>query len=134
MSLLAETSALLHDRDSADVLYRLLVPWADLNAADWPEGIRGSVSRYLGLVATTTERWSAAEQHFEAALAMNARMGARPWLAHTQRDYAGMLLARARPLDRERARDLLDRAHATYEALGMETHAANATAPAHART
>ena len=43
MSLLAETSALLGDTDSAAVLYGLLRPWAALNAADQPEGIRGSV-------------------------------------------------------------------------------------------
>jgi hypothetical protein len=65
--------------------------------------------------------------HFEEAVAMNARMGARPWLAHTQHDYARMLLARARTHDRESARDLLKQALVTYrELLGMETHAAGA--------
>ena len=54
MSLLAETSALLRDTDSAAILYELLVPWAAFNAADWPEGIRGSLARYLGMLATTT--------------------------------------------------------------------------------
>jgi tetratricopeptide (TPR) repeat protein len=133
MSLLAETSALLHDRDSAPVLYRLLEPWANLNAADWPEGIRGSVARYLAILAATTERWDAAELHFEQALATNASMGARPWLAHTQRDYAGMLLARARLEDREQARVLLDDALATYRELGMGTHTASACASTHTR-
>jgi tetratricopeptide (TPR) repeat protein len=47
--------------------------------------------------------------------------GARPWLAHTQDDYARMLLARAGPGDRERAQELLDAALATYRELGMET-------------
>jgi len=51
--------------------------------------------------------------HFEDALEMNARMGARPWLAHTQRDYARMLLARDGSGDRERAYALLDHALAT---------------------
>jgi hypothetical protein len=51
---------------------------------------------------------------------MNTRMGARPWLAHTQDDYARMLLARAGPGDRERAQELLDAALATYRELGME--------------
>jgi hypothetical protein len=46
-------------------------------------------------------------------------MGARPWVAHTQEDYARMLLDRARPGDRERARDLLEAAVATYQELGM---------------
>src|SRR5206468_4109310 len=94
MSLLAETCALLGDAGAAPVLYELLDPWAAFNAADHPEGIRGSVSRYLGLLATTLERWSDAERHFEEALTMNERIGARPWLAYTQEDYARMLLAR----------------------------------------
>ena len=126
MSLLAETAALLSDTDSAAVLYRLLVPWAAFNAADWPEAIRGSASRYLGILAATTRRWDEAGMHFEDAVAMNARMGARPWLAHTQHDYARMLLARARTRDREYARDLLNQALVTYRELGMETHAAGA--------
>ena len=100
MSLLAETCALLTDSDSAAVLYGLLVPWSAFNAADHPEGIRGSVSRYLGMLAATLERWDDAAGHFEDALAMNERMGARPWLAHTQHDYARMLLVRDGPGDR----------------------------------
>jgi len=133
MSLLAETSALLRDSDSAAVLYRLLIPWAALSAADWPEGIRGSVSRYLGILATTTERCEDAELHFDAALAMNARTGALPWLAQTQEDYARMLVARGRPDDRERARELLDAALATYREVGMEPYAARASAATSAR-
>jgi DNA-binding SARP family transcriptional activator len=130
ISLLAETCAVLSDAESAALLYGLLRPYAALNAADEPEGFRGSVSRYLGILATTTKRWDEAEQHFEHALAMNARMGARPWLAHTQHDYARMLLARARGRDRERARDLLHQAHVTYREVGMENHAASTSAPA----
>jgi tetratricopeptide (TPR) repeat protein len=128
MSLLAETSALLGDTDSAPVLYGLLVPWMALSAADLAEGIRGSVSRYLGLLATTTNRWEEAKLHFEDALAMNARIGARPWLAHTQHDYAQMLLARDGTDDRERAQELLEAALATYRELGMESCAAKAEA------
>ena len=130
MSLLAETSALLRDTDSAAILYELLVPWAALNAADWPEGIRGSLARYLGMLATTTTRWDQAQLHFEDALAMNTRMGARPWLAHTQHDYAHMLLTRARTRDRAQACDLLTQARITYRELGIETHATTASAPA----
>lgn len=128
MSLLAETSALLADRDSAPVLYRLLLPWATFNVADTPEWMRGSVSRYLGLLAATLERWGDAARHFEDALAANERMGARPWLAHTQHDYARMLHARDGRGDRERAQELLDRALGTYRELGMDTYAAAAAA------
>jgi hypothetical protein len=50
---------------------------------------------------------------------MNERMGARPWLGHTQRDYGRMLLERAEPSDRDRATDLLESATAIYGELGM---------------
>jgi DNA-binding SARP family transcriptional activator/tetratricopeptide (TPR) repeat protein len=130
MSLLAETSAILGDRGSAGALYGLLAPWATFSAADLAEGFRGSISRYLGLLAATLGRHAEAAAHYEDALAMNEAMGARPWLAHTQRDFAQTLVARDEPGDRERAQELLDAALATYRELGMESYAAKASAPA----
>jgi hypothetical protein len=53
-------------------------------------------------------------------------MGALPWLAHTQHDYARMLLVRARTRDREHARELLNQTLVTYRELGMKSHAAGA--------
>ena len=126
MSLLAETSGLLGHTDSAASLYRLLLPWAALNVVNQAEGIRGSLARYLGLLATTTGRTEEATLHFEDALAMNAQMGARPWLAHTQNDYARMLLARNGPGDRGRAKELVDAALATYRDLNMNPYVASA--------
>jgi DNA-binding SARP family transcriptional activator len=119
MSFLAETSALLGDSRSGYVLYRMLLPWAALTVVDMPEGIRGSVSRYLGLLAATGSRWDEAKRHFEDALAANERMGLRPWLALTQADYARMLTARAAPGDRQQADELLAAALATSRELGM---------------
>jgi DNA-binding SARP family transcriptional activator len=117
-SLLAEACALLGDAESAAVLYRLLTPWAGFNVAEVAEGFRGSVARYLGLLAATMGRWEEAEQHFQRAVEMNARMGARPWLAHTQHDYARMLLVRD---ESPRAHGLIAEALATYRELGMES-------------
>jgi DNA-binding SARP family transcriptional activator len=119
MSLLAEAAAFLGDSDAAGVLYELLLPYATFNAADWPEGIRGSISRYLGLLATTTKRWQDAELHFEAGLAMNAEWGFRPWLAYTQYDYARMLQERGEPGDSERAGELLAASKALSQEVGM---------------
>jgi hypothetical protein len=130
MSLLAETSALLGDSTSGAVLYRLLVPWAAFSAADHPEGFRGSMARYLALLATLTQRWAQAEVHYQEALAANAGMGARPWLAHTEHDYARMLNARNARGDRQRAETLLDAARTTYRELGINSHAASAVATA----
>jgi DNA-binding CsgD family transcriptional regulator len=60
----------------------------------------GSADRYLGLLSAAMGLWSEAQQHFEQALAMNDRIGARVPLAHTQHDYAAMLLARGEAGDR----------------------------------
>ena len=57
MSLLAESAALLGDTSSAPLLYRLLLPYGEFNVENTADAIRGSVSRYLGLLATTLERW-----------------------------------------------------------------------------
>jgi DNA-binding SARP family transcriptional activator len=126
--LLAEVCAQLGDRRRAAALHELLLPYADCNLLNWVEVCAGSVSRYLGLLATAMSRWPEAERHFEAAIEMDTRTGARPWLAHTQADYASMLLARAQPGDREQARDLIANARATFDQLGMNTHAARTTA------
>jgi len=134
MSLLAETAAFVDDTDSAAVLYGLLVPWEAFNAVDLSEGFRGAVSRYLGILAATMGRCDDAQRHFEDALAMNERMGARPWLAYTQNDYARMLIARNRPGDHESAHELLHMALTTYRALGMDPHAASASQLVHRET
>ena len=68
-------------RGRRGALYDRLAPWAALNVSDVGEGLRGSVERYLGLLAATGRRWPEADAHFVAAAAMNDRMGARPWLA-----------------------------------------------------
>ena len=70
----------------------------------------GAASRYLGMLAATMARWDDAEQHFQEALAMNTRTGARPWLAHTQHDYATMLMARGEPEDQTQTMTLLEAA------------------------
>jgi DNA-binding SARP family transcriptional activator len=126
MSLLAETAALLGHRESSTVLYRLLLPWAKLNVVDVGEGFRGSAARYLGMLAAAVESWDDAEPHFEHALALNASMEARPWLAHTASDYARMLRARNTRGDGARADELLETALRTYRELGMDTWAAAA--------
>jgi len=119
MSLLAETCAWLDDSNSAPVLYRRLLPWAGLNAGDATDGIRGSVSRYLGLLATTLDRFDEADSHYGDAEAANERMGARPWLAYTRHDHGRMLLWRGRGADRERARRHIEAALHECRELAM---------------
>ena len=115
-------------------LYELLLPYGSLNAVGVPELVLDSTSRPLGILATLQGRFEDAARHFEAALRMNERMGARPWIAHTQEDHARMLRRRNGERDRERAEKLLSRAHATYDDLGMRRDAANAAALARTGT
>ncbi len=128
MGFLAETTRVVTDARRAAVLYEQLLPYADRVATGAPEISTGSVSRYLGILATTMSRWDNGARHFEDAIALNERIGARPWLALTQEDYAQMLLERDAPGDREKAQELLAQAVDAYRELGMETHAARASA------
>jgi len=73
------------------------------------------------LLFSTTSGVEEAEGHFEEALEMNARMGAKPYLAHTQHEYARMLLARGNAGNREKAMSLLEEALAISRELGMES-------------
>ena len=84
--------------DRAEVLYRLLSPYAGyaVVASEWASF--GAASRFLGQLAATMGRWQEAESHFDQALAMNARMGAKPWLAHTQFQYARCCSRDGRPV------------------------------------
>jgi DNA-binding SARP family transcriptional activator len=128
LSILSEVAACLNDVRRAAVLHELLLPYERLNALASGEVCIGCVARYLGVLASTTANWGDAKRHFESALELNARMGARPWAAHTASDYARMRIARDAPGDREKAHSLLSRALATYDELGMPAAAASAFA------
>jgi len=121
MSLLPEVCRYLDDPEGASAVYARLRPFGHLNATLPPELCRGSVSRGLGILAATMGRWSEAVEHFEVALRMNAEMGARPWLAHAQYDYARALVRRGDPGDRVQATALLTSAATSARALGMRS-------------
>ena len=126
---LAEVCTFLQDTAHAATLYRLLHPYAGRNViVGGSVACYGAASRYLGMLAAIMARWDEAEQHFQEALAMNTRTGARPWLAHTQHDYAAMLLARGQPEDQTQAMTLLEEALATARELGMRALEARLTA------
>ena len=118
---LSQVCAYLGDERRAAALYELMLPHAQRNVV--VQGFfdyLGSVSHYLGRLATTMERWEDAEKHLEDALEMNAKMGARPWLAHTQHDYADMLLRHDEPGDREKALELVSEALNAAQEMGMK--------------
>jgi DNA-binding CsgD family transcriptional regulator len=120
MTYLTDVCTFLGDMARAATLYQLLLPYAERTVVIGSAvACYGAMSRYLGALATTMGHWDTAAQHFEHALAINARMEAWPWLAHTQYAYAAMLLARNQPGDGDQATVLLDAALRTARELGM---------------
>jgi len=120
VALLSRACNLLRDGHRAATLYEMLLPYAGRNVA--PGGFsdyHGSTSHYLGLLAATMERWEEAGEHFKAAVEMNTKMGAKPWVAHSQHDYAAMLLRRDEPGSRKDALELASQALETAQKLGM---------------
>ncbi|HVO22354.1 MAG TPA: sigma 54-interacting transcriptional regulator [Candidatus Margulisiibacteriota bacterium] len=116
----AEVCTRLADRARAATLYDLLLPWAGrIDLIGLAIACTGSVSLRLGLLAALLERWDDAARHFDEALAMHLKMGARPLVARTQYGYADMLARRGHPNDQERALALLAQARATATELGM---------------
>jgi hypothetical protein len=126
-SVLAWVCSLLEDAERARPLYDALLPYADYNIFAMPEVSLGSASRPLGVLAATMSRWDEAAHHFEQAVEMNARMGARPWVAHTRHEHALMLMRRREPGDHERAAELLEAARRGYADLGMASWERSAT-------
>jgi DNA-binding winged helix-turn-helix (wHTH) protein/tetratricopeptide (TPR) repeat protein len=128
LTTLALACAPLRDTRRAQILYEQLRPFAQRNVVhDLLRAYTGSVSLHLALLAEVMGRLDAATRHFEDALAMNTRIGGRPFLARTQYEYARMLVDRGRASDRRRAAALLDQALACAEELGMAEARRNAT-------
>jgi tetratricopeptide (TPR) repeat protein len=119
MTLLAELAVDLEAPVPARALYELLSPYTLLIAIGPHFFAMGAAARAVGSLAAVLSRPDEAIQHLEGATAINERIGARPWLAHTKVDHARVLLARDRPGDRRSADGLLRNALATYRELGM---------------
>ena len=120
VTLLAEVAAALRDGDRAAELYKELEPYAgSVVVVGRAATCNGAAARLLGVLAGTSGRWGLAERHFDHALELHNRMGARPLVARTQLAYAEMLQSRSLASDADRARALLAGALEITEPLGM---------------
>ncbi len=120
-ALLSEVCTRLRDRPRAEALYALMAPYAARNALLDVHVCYGPVARYLGMLSAVASRFEAAQMHFEAALELSARMGARLWLARTRFDYASMMLEREAAGDRAAAIGHLDAAIEEASSHGLKT-------------
>lgn len=127
ITLAADTSAALGDVERASLLYEQLLPYPRRCVMAGPfTACWGSSSRTLGLLAATMARWGEAELHFQEALEQNRKLGARPWLARTQLEYAAMLSSRGAPADSERALELVAEVLETARELSLTDRARQA--------
>jgi DNA-binding winged helix-turn-helix (wHTH) protein len=129
----AEVACATGDAHSAEILERLLAPYARLSVVAGSGLVYyGSVSHHLGLVAAAQSRWDPAVAWFESALAAEVRAGAHIWEARTRVAFARALLSRGEPADRARAASLLADAVAAARArdLGEVSAEARALEPA----
>ena len=120
IALFAEVCADVGDPETAETVSTVLRPYADRAALlGRPAASLGSVARHLGVLATMRGRHVEAERYFQQSLSENTRMGATPFVAYTEADYATMLVARGGRADLERAATLRARAAATADELQM---------------
>jgi tetratricopeptide (TPR) repeat protein len=120
LALLAEACVFLNDERHAGELHNRLFAYAGHHAIGGAVVSFGAVDRYLGLLAQTMGQYQRARGHFQAALEVNRRMGALPWTAHTQHEYAQLLLDHGEPKERPAALQLLSEALEGVNTLRMQ--------------
>ena len=77
ISLLAYVAYTLGDSERAKLLYNLALPYRSQNVLG--DGVcLGSTEQFLALLATTMSNFEEAQKHYEAAIAMNAKIDAPP--------------------------------------------------------
>jgi DNA-binding CsgD family transcriptional regulator len=117
LTYLADACAVAGDETVAALVYRELEPLAGANVMiGHLVACYGAADRYLGMLAATLGDGERARNHFEHALELNRRMGARTWVAHTAYQYGRLLRSYG---DREHADVLLAEAAALAELIGM---------------
>jgi DNA-binding CsgD family transcriptional regulator len=119
LTYLTDACAVLGDEALASLLYPELAPLAGTNVMVGHLVMTyGSADRYLGMLAATLGEWERGEEHFERAIELNRQMGMRTWLAHTEYEYARMLLAQG-PNEHARAVAHLSRAAEIAADVGL---------------
>jgi DNA-binding CsgD family transcriptional regulator/tetratricopeptide (TPR) repeat protein len=129
LTYLTDACALVGDEALAAMLYAALAPLTGGNVVIG-HGVAcyGAADRYLGVLTAALGDHDRAIEHYERGLAVNRRMGASTWLAHTLYEYGRTLSARGRAADRANSAALLSEAASLAERIGMPTLLARAAA------
>ncbi|WP_328406801.1 ATP-binding protein [Nocardia sp. NBC_00403] len=120
--LIGVVAVLLEDRDTADRVYRVLGVADDYYMGDGSGAVfcAGSIARPIADLARTAGRNDTAIDHYRHAIDMDARIGARPFLALGRLGLAGALLDRGTEADLREARTAATRAAQEFRLLGLD--------------
>jgi tetratricopeptide (TPR) repeat protein len=116
---LAEACARIGDRVRAEQLYERLRPWISHQTSIYAIACRGSLARYLGLLARTAGRIDEALDCFAQALVANRAIEAELYAAWTLWDHAETLALRDGPDDASNAIALAHEASEIAERLDL---------------
>jgi hypothetical protein len=121
LALVIEGLVILGEHAQARELYPLVRELVATEAvALWP--IFRFTQTVAGMAAAAARQWDASEQHFQTALRQAETFPHSLEQAEIRRFHAMMLIERAAPGDRARARGFLRQAWETYEQIGMRSH------------
>lgn len=121
LALVVEGLAMLGEQSQAGTLYPLVRELIDTGAVTlFP--ISRFTQTIAGVAAAAAHEWEAAEDHFQIAMQQAESFPQRLEQAEIRRFHAMMLMDRAAPGDREKARRLLSEARETYAQIGMPRH------------
>lgn len=119
LATVAEVAARLRDTASSEQAYNRMSQFRGRIAHVAGTITVGAGDRYLGMLSAVLGRFDHAEGHYEIAIAIEERLGARPYLARTRTWYARMLRERNGPGDAPKAAELLRAALTDADDLGM---------------
>jgi hypothetical protein len=121
LALVIEGLVVLGEQSHAGELYPIARELVHTGAiALWP--IFRFTHTVAGMAAAASHQWEAAEDHFQTALKQARSFPHRLEHAEIRRFHAMMLMDRALPGDRKRARTLLNEALENYQHIGMPRH------------
>jgi tetratricopeptide (TPR) repeat protein len=121
LALVIEGLVMLGEQAQAAQLYPLIPEFLDTGAVVLCPIFRFTQT-IAGIAAAAARRWEAAEEHFQMAMQQAESVPHRLEQSEIRRFQAMMLLDRAVPGDREKARTLLSEALETYSHIGMPRH------------
>jgi len=117
-----EGLAILGEREASAELYPLVVETSQTGTIFVRGFDRRLVDTNAGISAHMGRRWEQAESHFAAAIETSDNAPVITEQAEARRFFAAMLAERDAPGDRDRARELLERALEIYTTIGMPRH------------